>query len=1223
MRLTKLLSVVIAFVMLCPTILIFNAKAANENKYVICYGKFITGENSPEYLPVIVHKNTVYVNIWDFSHLLSYHADSYQNYLDKFNDSLLKQLKNKEITSSFYSRAVTSIADEAIDNIDSVDDEWNVFSDVFDFFNKNTEKIIDNAISEANDTYFLERHDSQSFGGLSWYIDVGSKKISAKAGNKKIVTYSLKSEILSTPPAKENNNDMDNIWIPFDVLCQMFGCSWYISDEALCLGTAMPYAEEFIFNDYSNLACNPDDFISGYNLMSGMSNLLDSIGDGLDGISSFNFKALDKLCEGVTADEYDYLANAILYLDPQETQQLRSLSEIMVYEQLPVLNSLIGDENVQNLLSKTSKVDLDELKVSLKVSDETLTAVKNSSELLSVATQSSRLFLDCMMTYDHMTHLNEEGFNSLNDYFSIYKKEYCDDCKYCSQIKIVSSSDIPQHNLEKLEEFGKREFWFYNKKNNEYLTSINCKKECGNVPCDFMRSMQGTTALYDEVDWKEDYIDYVSKSFVNETVSFSLSNILDVLPPVKFFSVLNVGWQCMTEFVNSGTGVMDYYEAVGYIGPAYMLESDSLDLLKKYRSNYKRDNDLDVLKSLTYINLKSYYIANSELAAILSNSASSKIRSYDFAKIRSQSLSSILAKFTLADYMPTKYEKQSQKIIDSDALYQKVIGTVLGEDADDNSKPVGRANIIFSEDEKEYIFTTDSDGRIIDKKNLKDAYLPDGKYEMTIVSNGYEEYKDDIKVNLKKECNLKDITLKMGERMPMKANFYLGSDFSNIFNGGFITESSEYVYYCPSSGSYTYRYEKSSGTVMKLSNHGGNNLNVSSDEYLYVVDGEDEIWEINGLTGETRLVLDVKEWGDIYLSNLGIKEVASMILIEDVMYIYFTGYTVNGIESSVLAAVNKDNAQLVTVLHSWSADELYLKFAFVGAENDTLYYSWRQGEEPLYLYGCDVTSYESFEITMCSENGIELNEARSYNATAFGNGYSYDVPCYDVEFWDAVSENVLYSFNCTFNYGKYTVYDFFTDCYYEPEDALKAINGVSAYKSVFINGSLYILSYDNIVYRISEDLSEGEEFYSMVKEIDGDNNGIKFNEWEYGVADNAIWLLYPGCTLRLSLEGEHTYIDTENAETVKNPYDTNIYGKVASNSIGASGLYETPDVGSHLRIMSVNSGVKVILLAKVNGAGNGTYYRIRLEDGTEGYMLKSAINVSEESDALLEVEDWG
>lgn len=1208
--------------LLNPALLHFTAKAANENKYPVCYGKFTTSNDVTEYQPVIIHKKTVYVNMWEFSSLLSYRADSYQNYLDKINDNLLKQLKNKEITSSFYSRTITSIADEAEENINSVDDELNFFSDVFGFLNKSAEKIIDNAISEANDTYMLNRQDSESYGGISWYIDIGSKKISAKAGNKNIVTYSLKSEILSSPPTKENNNDMDDVWIPFDALCQMFGCSWYINDSAIHLGSSMPYAEEFIFNDYSSFACNPSDFINGYASMSGMSNLLDSIDDGLDAISSFNFKALAKLCEGVTADEYDYLANAILYLDPQETKLLRSLSEDIVYEQLPVLNSLIGDEHVQNLFSQTSEVDLDDLKVSLKVSDETLKAVKTSSELLSVATQSSRLLLDCMLTYDHMTHLNEDGLESLNDYYNIYKKEYCTDCKYCSQIMVVSLDDIPNHKLEELEEkFGECEVWFYNKKNQEYLPEINCKKDCGNVPCDFMRSMQATTALYDDVDWKEDYIDYVATSFVNETVSFSLSNILEALPAVKFFSILNVGWQCMTEFVDGGTGVMDYYEAVGYIGPAYMLESDSLYFLKKYRSNYKTGDKLDNLKSLTYINLKSYYIANSELVTILSNSLNSKMRTSDLAKNRAQTLSNILAKFTLSDFMPSEYKKQSKKIIDSDALYQKVTGIVLGEDTDGNNEPVGRANVIFSTDGKEYNFITDSKGNIIDKKNSEDAYLPEEKYEMTIIANGYEKYQDKVKVKLKKECDLKKVILEMGERMPMIANFYVGSNFSNILNGGLITESSEYVYYCPSRWGYTFRYTKSDGTVMKLSEHGGNNLNVSSDEYLYVVDGEDEIWEINGLTGETRLVLKVKEWGENNFNGLGIKEIITMLLINDELYILFTGYTMNGIESTVLAVVNRESAQLVKVLQKWTADDLYLDFAFVGAENDIIYYSWKNAEQ-LYLYGCDVTNYEQFERSMCSENGSELNDARSYNATEFNNGYSYNALYYDVEFWDAVSENVLYSFNRTFNYGKYTVYDFFTDCYYEPEEPLKAINGVSNYKSVFIDGSLYILTYDNIIYRISEDLSDGEEFYSLKGEVDNDDNKIKFDDWEYGIADDAVWVIYPGCTLRLPLEGKISYIDVSNADKVENPYDNNIYGKVASNLIGVSGLYETPDVGSNLRIMNINNGTKVILLAKVKGAGNITYYRIRLEDETEGYMLASAIDVSDEYDAAFKVEEW-
>lgn len=1235
MRLIKLFSVVIAFVMLCPTVLNFNVKAATENQYPICYGKFITRENEMMYLPVIVRKNTVYVNVWDFSSMLNYSVDSYQDYLDEFNSSLLKKLKSEKITSSFYARAATSIADEASANVDSVKDEWSIFSDIVGFIDKSVDNMIDNAISEANDTYYLERSDTQSYGGITWYIDVGSKKVSARSENKTIVTYTLDAEILSTPPEKANNNDMDDIWIPFDALCQMFGCSWYISDEAICLGTVMPYVEEFIFNDYSDFACNPDDLVSGYSSMSGMSNLLDTISDGLDAISGFNFKAIDKLCEGVTADEYDYLANAILYLDPQETKELRSLSETMVYEQLPVLNSLIGDEHVQNLFSQTSKVDYDELKVSLKVSDETLNAVKTNSELLSIATQSSRLLLDCMLTYDHMAHLNEDGLDSLNDYFSIYQREYCDACEYCSQIIIVAPSDIPQHKLEQLEnQFNKREIWFFNKKKNEYYPEINCKNGCGNIPCNFMRNMQEMTALYDDVDWKEDYIEYVTTSLANETVSFTLSNILDVLAPVKYFSVLNTGWQCMTELVNGGTGVMDYYEAVGYIGPAYMLESDSLYFLKKYSSNYKVGGNLDKLKSLTYINLKSYYIANSELDAILSNSLNSKVRTYDFAKIRAQSLSSILAKLMLADYMPVEYEKPSRMIIESDAFYQKVTGAVLTENNNGNSEPVKRANVVFTKEEKEYVFTTDSNGKMIDKANNEKVYLPKGSYAMTITANGYENYEDDVIIVLTETCDLEEIFLEMGERMPMIANFHIGSNFSNIFNGGFITESSKYVYYCPSSGCYTYRYEKSNSNVMRLSKHGGNCLNISSDEYLYVVERDNEIWEINGITGETRLVLRAADWGEKYLYGCRIQEIQSMLLIDDDLYVLFTGYRRDNTseETAVLVALNRDSAKIKSTIQWWSGgrdygDHMHLKFSFVAAEGDLVYYTWQQDDGQLKLYNCNVTDYCINDKFMYSEKGGELNASRDYNVTGFGNGYTYDVGQYDVEFWDAVSEGALYSFNRTWYYGKYTVYDFFTDCYYEPEDPYEAINGgnrdsIWAHKTVFINGSLYILTSDNDIYRISEDLSEGEAFYSMKNEVDVYDDKIGFTDWEYGVADNAIWLLYSGNTLRLSLEGKHSYMDTENAKQVENPYDTNIYGNVASCLMGKTGLYATPDVGANLRIMSVNSGTRCVLLSKVVSDGGETeYYKVRLEDGTEGYMLKSSIYVSEESDAVLEVED--
>lgn len=470
--------------------------------------------------------------------------------------------------------------------------------------------------------------------------------------------------------------------------------------------------------------------------------------------------------------------------------------------------------------------------------------------------------------------------------------------------------------------------------------------------------------------------------------------------------------------------------------------------------------------------------------------------------------------------------------------------------------------------------------------------------------------------------------------IPLEANFYVGADFNNLLNGGYITEDADYVYFCGGTNySMTvYRYEKESGIVMNLSEHGEKYLNVSEDGFLFAVErtrnGTDQIWKINTETGADELfcnppVLLNQQFG-FTLSESSDIEVKSMVIADKKLVMIMECDT---IDQAFVFAIDTQTSE-VQYIERYQGDEeygsdLYLDIAFMAADKDELYFASQKGEDKLYLKAYNVFTGELRIEQMMLESGKELNDARSYSSTGFGNGYTYDIPSYDVEFFEAVSNNALYSFTRTWMYHKYSVYDMATGVLYEPEDPLGAVREQygdwSIYDTAFHEDRFYFLTTNHEVVYLLEDFSEGGVFYSLDGLLNSDGEQLDCYNCQFGFANDALWLLDSVNARMITLDGNCSTMDVSDAEEVVDPFDTNIYGTVNSETH----LYETPSAAANRTICSITSGTEVIVLAKVIDYVDCVYYKVQLEDGTVGYIWGKRLNVSEDPDTVLYTDSYG
>ncbi len=1179
-----LMAVVLTF---CSVAEGFTVQAEKQVEYPMCYGKFKFNNAEEHTLPIIIHKKTVYVNLNDFETSMNFTVSNYQSQIESLYEKAIKKAEEKLFSKS----QNESILKLLLFNVNNVSEEFNsgisVVTDLKNIFISNIEKKLENQLEEVSDAYVLKRFDS-NIDDVSWYIDVDSKKIVVQSKMKTLLTYTMEAPVIETKENPENG-----IWIPFDALGQILGFNWVINEDVIEIGELRPYTEEYIYSDFDKYFCDTSKVLTKNDLLNdateSMAELLDNIGDGLQAASSLNIKEIYRINNRKTStDEFEYLINAICFTDELELQNYVQYCQEITQECIPVINTSFGEEPFKG----KSIEFMDSIEYhgkSLKLG----TAISEMSDVIDITANATDFIIDAALTYKHVKQANKFPVEALTAYYDAYKKHYCKSC--CGKDCIICIACENEIDI--------------------------LKNHCGSVSCSCMKIFSEKAKLYDNDDWQKDYLKYVTQNFSNTMMQTAGSAYFSGTPILSNVAILNAGWIAVTDLVNSGTNMMDYYEAIGYLGPAGLLEIDSKEIFEEYREKYKVENDPEQLKKLAYMNLKSYYIAHSEAKAVYQSSSiwadySSKIENEN---IILSDLASILPGMMLSEQMPNNYEEYSEEIIASKVLCQKVTGEVISESDEGKYRNVTNAVICFKNKDKEYVFKTNQNGNIISQ--LGDvAYLPKDKYTLVITSAGNEEYTSEVEVTLEEECALGEIILKQSERMPMIANFYVGADFNNLMCDGAVTESSKYVYYNTSEYGSIYRYDKSDGTTFKLSNDGGKYLNVSEDEYLYFVDSDEEIYKINGITGEKTLFLETSDWRSKNNLDGYFSEITNMILINDELYVLFTGQ-----HHAMLIAIDSNTAEMKCNLDSWSDsdDKLYLEFAFVAAEEDTLYYSWRKADGTLRLYGCNINDYTIAERLMYSENGEEINQARYYTAYGYDSDYSYDysydIPCYDLRFWDAVSYNGLYSFTYTFNYNNYTVYDFFTDSYYEPNEQINSIKENTddwvINRILYHEGMFYVMTDSNIMYAFSEELTSIEEFYNADNIFDEYGENISWNDWEYGVADDAIWLINDYCTRRISIDGTESTIDNYNVELIENP--NTIFGTAVTNDVVK--VYAEPCWWEADILYELNNGEIIAVIKGIRTQTNmiglkdfDYYYQVELSDGTTGYVKREDVNLSAE-----------